>query len=169
MIHAFILLGTLSAMAEPSVEPMAEPAAEPTTGPTVEPRPQPNDAQRAMYDLLKVREAPPTCGALAALSEAPADDLIWLMDHANQPAWVGVRAAHCVLTQHMEEKATVIDTWVTDPDRRGLAILTIGMLDKVSPEHGERIAKKALAGPHAADARKRLIEDANPDLLKLVK
>ncbi len=148
MIHTLILLNTLPVFAEPKV--------------------QPSEAQTAMYDLIKVREAPPTCAALADLSEQPADDLIWLMDHANQPAWVGVRAAHCVLTQHMEEKATIIDTWVTDPKRRGLAILTIGMLDKVPKEHGERIAKKALAGPHAADARKRLIEDANPDLLKLV-
>ena len=164
MIHALILLSTLSATAEPTMEPPGDPTIEPGADPPT----KPNTAQRAMYDLLKVREAPPTCEALAALSEAPADDLIWLMDHANQPAWVGVRAAHCVLTQHMEEKATVIDTWVTDPERRGLAILTIGMLSKIPPEHGTRIAKKALAGPHAADARKRLIEDANPDLLKLV-
>ena len=148
MIHTLILLASFPVMAEPKA--------------------QPSSAQMAMYNLLKVREAPPTCSALADLSAQPADDLIWLMDHANQPAWVGVRAAHCVLTQHLDEKATVIDTWVTDPNRRGLAIMTIGMLSKVPKEHGERIAKIALNGPHAADARKRLIEDANPDLLKLV-
>ncbi len=148
MIHTFILLSSLTIAAEPTV--------------------QPSPAQSAMYDLLQVREDPPTCAALAALSQQPADDLIWLMDHANQPAWVGVRAAYCVLTEHLEEKVTVIDTWVTDPARRGLAIMTIGMLDKVPKAHGERIAKKALAGPHAADAKKRLIENGDPQLMKLV-
>ena len=62
----------------------------------------------------------------------------------------------------------LIDTWVTDPDRRGLAILTIGFLDKLPDQHIERIATKALAGPHAADARKHLSESGNPRLMKLV-
>ena len=140
----------------------------PAAEPTVEPTAQPSSSQSALYDALKGRENPPTCEVLAKLSPQLADDLIWLMDHAKQPAWVGVRAAYCVLTQHADDKATEIDTWVTDPDRRGLAILTIGFLDKLPDQHVERIAAKALAGPHAADARKHLSESGNPRLMKLV-
>ena len=133
-----------------------------------EPTVQPTSSQSALYDALKGREDPPTCEALNALSTQLADDLIWLMDHANQPAWVGVRAAYCVLTQHADDKAAEIDTWVTDPDRRGLAILTIGFLNKLPDAHIERIAAKALAGPHAADARKHLSESGDPKLMNLV-
>ena len=140
-----------------SLAPASEPAVQ-----------KPSHSQSALYDALKGREDPPTCETLATLSPQLADDLIWLMDNANQPAWVGVRAAYCVLTQHADDKALEIDTWVTDPDRRGLAILTIGFLDKMSDKHVERIAAKALAGPHAADARKHLSESGNPKLMKLV-
>ena len=133
-----------------------------------EPAAQPSPSQTALYDALKARENPPTCDALAKLSPQVADDLIWIMDHAYQPAWVGIRAAHCVLAKHADEKAPEIDTWVTDPERRGLAILTIGFLDKMSDAHIERIAAKALSGPHAADARKHLSESGDPKLMKLV-
>jgi len=152
MTPLLILLTSLASAAEPIVKPTVKP----------------NDRQSALYDALKGREDPPTCEALSALSSQLADDLIWLMDNAKQPAWVGVRAAYCVLTQHADEKTHEIDTWVTDPDRRGLAILTIGFLDKMPDEHVERLAAKALAGPHAADARKHLSESGNPRLIKLV-
>ena len=78
------------------------------------------------------------------------------------------RAAYCVLAQHADEKAVEIDSWVTDPARRGLAILTIGFLENMSDHHIERIATKALQGPHAADARKHLLESGEPKLIKLV-
>ena len=133
-----------------------------------EPAAKPSPSQTALYDALKARENPPTCETLAKLSPQVADDLIWLMDHAYQPAWVGIRAAYCVLTKHADEKAPEIDTWVTDPERRGLAILTIGFLNKMSDEQMERIAAKALSGPHAADAHKHLSESGDPKLMKLV-
>ena len=103
-----------------------------------EPTVQPSSSQSALYDALKGRENPPSCESLAALSPQVADDLIWLMDNAHQPAWVGVRAAYCVLTQHAEAKISEIDTWVTDPNRRGLAILTIGFLSKMSESRPRR-------------------------------
>ena len=133
-----------------------------------EPVGKPSPTQLAVYEALKGREDPPTCETLAKLSDQLPDDLIWLMDHANQPAWVGVRAAYCVLTEYADEKAEQIDTWVTDPERRGLAIMTIGFLDKMPDEHMERLAAKALAGPHAADAKKHLSESGDPKLMKLV-
>ena len=132
-----------------------------------EPAVKPSPTQSKLYAALKGRDEPPTCDTLAELSPTVADDLIWLMKHANQPAWVGVRAAYCVLTEHADEKASTIDTWVIDPERRGLAILTIGMLDKMPEAHAARIAAKALSGPLAADARKHLLESSDPEMNKL--
>lgn len=134
-----------------------------------EPVVKPSPTQNALYAALKGRDEPPTCETLATLSPDLAPDLIWLMKHANQPAWVGVRAAYCVLTEYADEQAEIIDTWVTDPERRGLAILTIGMLDKMPEHHAVRIAEKALNGPLAADARKHLLESGDPKLMALVK
>ena len=34
--------------------------------------------------------------ALAALSQDIATDLIWIIDHATQPPWAGIRAARCI-------------------------------------------------------------------------
>jgi hypothetical protein len=148
MTSFLILIGTLAHAAEPVAKPSA--------------------SQSAVYAALKGRDDPPTCESLKAASPDLANDLIWLMKHANQPAWVGVRAAYCVLTEYADEKATTIDTWVVDPKRRGLAILTIGMLDKMPSAHAERIAAKALAGPLSADARKHLLESGDPKLITLV-
>jgi len=156
MTSLLILFSTLAHASEP---------ADPTA---TDPAPKPSPTQSAVYAALQGRHDPPTCESLNSASPDLANDLIWLMKHANQPAWVGVRAAYCVLTEYADEKASVIDTWVVDPERRGLAILTIGMLDKMPHAHAERIAAKALAGPHAADARKHLTESGDPKLMNLV-
>jgi len=116
----------------------------------------PTASQSALYDALKIRDSAPSCESLKAMSEDVATDLIWLVDNATQPPWVGIRAAQCVIREHHEAKATVIQTWVTRADRRGLAILTFGLLDELPAPQAKSLQSTALAGPLAEDAKKHI-------------
>jgi len=130
-------------------------------------RPKPTAEQRALYDALKVRDDGPSCEALAALSQDIASDLIWIVDHATQPPWAGIRAARCILSDHLEAKATDIDAWVVDPSKKGLALLTLSMLDEVPEPAAVRFATLALDGPLADDARSRLVDSVHPAVANL--
>lgn len=116
----------------------------------------PTASQSALYDALKVRDSAPNCESLKTMSEDVATDLIWLVDNATQPPWVGIRAAQCVIREHHEAKATTIQTWVTRADRRGLAILTFGLLDELPAPQAKSLQSTALAGPLAEDAKKHI-------------
>lgn len=131
--------------------------------------PKPTAEQRALYDALKVRDAAPPCDALISLSKDVATDLVWIIDHATQPPWVGIRAARCVLSDHLEAKADEVDAWVVDPSKKGLALLTLSMLDEVPEPQAVRFATLALQGPLADDARTRLIDSAHPAIATLAK
>jgi hypothetical protein len=120
------------------------------------PAPVPTPSQTALYDALKIRDAAPPCASLKPMSKDLATDLIWLVDNASQPPWVGIRAAQCVIREHHEAKAATIQGWVTQPDRRGLAILTFGLLDELPAPQAKTIQEAALAGPLAEDAKKHI-------------
>ena len=130
---------------------------------------KPNAEQRALYDALKVRDAAPPCESLTGMSENVASDLVWLVDNAAQPPWVGIRAATCVLTHHLEAQAAAIDAWVVDPDKKGLALLTLSSLDDVPETAAVRFATLALEGPFADAARARLVDSAHPSVANMVK
>ena len=120
------------------------------------PTPVPTASQTALYDALKVRDSAPPCASLKPMSEDLATDLIWLVDNASQPPWVGIRAAQCVIREHHEAKAATIQMWATQADRRGLAILTFGLLDELPAPQAKTIQAAALAGPLAEDAKKHI-------------
>jgi len=120
------------------------------------PAPVPTPSQTALYDALKIRDAAPPCASLKPMSKDLATDLIWLVDNASQPPWVGIRAAQCVIREHHEAKAATIQAWVTQPDRRGLAILTFGLLDELPAPQAKTLQEAALAGPLAEDAKKHI-------------
>lgn len=122
--------------------------------PVAAPPPPPTVSQRALYDALKPREDAPDCASLGAHSTDLATDLLWLVDHATQPPWVGVRAAQCVIKHHHTDQAERIKTWMTNPEQRGLAILAMGLLDELPKELSAELAQAALAGPLADDAKK---------------
>lgn len=129
--------------------------------------PKPTAEQRALYDALKARDGGPSCDELAALSQDIASDLIWIVDNAKQPPWAGIRAARCILSDHLEAKATDVDAWVVDPSKKGLALLTLSMLDEVPEPAAVRFATLALNGPLADDARARLVDSVHPAVANL--
>ncbi len=127
-----------------------------TTAMATDPTVAPSASQTALYNALKVRDAAPPCDTLKAMSKDVATDLVWLVDNASQPPWVGIRAAQCVIREHHEAKAETIQQWVIQPDTRGLAILTFGLLDELPAPQAKAIRETALAGPLSEDAKKHI-------------
>ena len=125
-------------------------AHEPTEAKPVEPTAN----QEALYAALKPRDGAPDCEALRVHSDDLATDLLGLVDYAPQPPWVGVRAAQCVIKHHHTAQAERIKSWMTSPDKRGLAILAMGLLDELPKELRVELSAAALAGPLAEDAKK---------------
>ena len=136
---------------------------------TPAPPAKPSPTQTALYNALKIRHEAPLCESLAELSDDLANDLVWLVDNAQRPPWVGIRAAQCVVREHTDAKADTIDTWVSDPTYKGVAMLTFGLLDELPEAAAIRFTTIALESPLADEARKRLADSAHPSVVNLVK
>lgn len=128
----------------------------------------PSHTQLALYQALSIRDPAPSCADLAAMSEDPVGDLAWLVEHADQPAWAGMRAATCLLTDHLEASGPVVDGWMSGDQTRGLVILVGNNLDQLPVERALDLAAKGLAGPHAAHLERRLSRSERPELRALV-
>lgn len=125
--------------------------------------PAPTDTQRALYDVLKLRHAPADlCDQLAAQTDDLARDVSFLLDHATQPAWVGTRAAGCLLDAAPTQGVALARTWMVREDRRGLAILTLNKLDALPEPAAVELAQLARRGVLGDDAVPRLRRLATP-------
>jgi len=128
----------------------------------------PNADQAAVYKALLVRHDSPTCDELDAMSADPVGTYGYLVDHAEQPAWVAMRAARCLMVNHSDDAAPRMRQWVTDPALRGLGILTVTNLDLVALDLATQLATLALTdGPDPDGMRKRLQRFDTPELRAL--
>lgn len=128
----------------------------------------PTPEQEAVYRALSVRHDPPSCEALDAMSSAPVETYLYLVQNAQQPAWVSMRAASCLMNAHTEEARPYLEQWVVDPETRGLAILVIGQLDNLPLELATTLATKALTeGPDPEGMQRRIRRLATPELAAL--
>jgi len=132
-----------------------------------QPAPQPSPTQEALYRALVARDSAPACADLAPLSSTLVDDLIFLAENAQQPAWVGVRAAECLLSDHQEAALPVIIGWMGRPDAKGFALLTIEKLDAMPLDRARTLAQAALTGPLAEAMRPRIARLTTPALAAL--
>jgi hypothetical protein len=130
--------------------------------------PKPSAEQMALYQAMKVRDPAPSCEGLVPLSTTLDTDLIWLVDHVQQPPWVGIRAAQCVVSHHADVQADTIEAWMTDPSKMGVAILTLRLLDTLPEPTAIRFATAALAGPLSEKATLRLADSVHPGIKAMV-
>ncbi len=111
------------------------------------------DAARA----LSARDGAFDCAAVEALATDSVALLRELVDHAQNPPWVAMRAADCLVTGHAVEAAADLDAWVVDPERRGLGILVLGRLDVLPEPMAISLAQRAMtAGPNPTSAKRRI-------------
>jgi len=116
---------------------------------------EPTASQLALYTALSGRHADQSCTAVAALSPTPASDLVWLAEHAEQPAWVAIRAAECVLERFAEPAGADITRWMQSEATLGLALTTVGRLDQLPLSVARPALEAGLAGPIADRVRPR--------------
>jgi len=128
----------------------------------------PTPEQQVLYTELKVRDAPKSCALLSAGCADPVADFLFVVEHAEQPPWAGMRAASCLLELHAEAAAPHIGLWLQDPQAKGLALLTLQKLDDMPLTVADGLARAALGGPHADEARTRLAAASRDELRALV-
>ncbi len=129
--------------------------------------PVPTATQQTLYDALVKRHDPPTCDQLDSLSTDIVSDLAWLVDHATQPAWVGLRAAQCLLLAHPVESQAVYQRWLSTDGHRGLAILMTQKADQLPLEVATTLTRTALEGPERLEVQRRLADSDTPELRAL--
>jgi hypothetical protein len=127
----------------------------------------PTAEQTAVYKALGARDPVP-CAEVEALASDPLDALRTVVEHASMPPWAPMRAAHCIATRHAEAARADLLAWVSDEQTRGLALQLLGELDEVDPAVAVDVARAALAGPIADDARARLADSDLAELRALV-
>jgi hypothetical protein len=129
----------------------------------------PTASQEVIYKALSVRDPAPVCAAVEALSETPVADLQFVVNNAAQPPWAGMRAAACLIRGHGGEIQSTLESWVSDDEKLGLAILVLNSVDTLPLDVAVSVAQKALDGPYAAEAKKRLPKSDSPEIQALVK
>jgi hypothetical protein len=117
---------------------------------------------------LTLRHGGPTCDEIDGQSPDPVGDLVWLMDNVHQPPWVGMRAADCLMNNHLTTETERVHTWVANPETKGLALLVLGRLDALPAPLAQSLAKAMLAGPHRSLIAPRLLESAHIELRAMV-
>lgn len=120
-----------------------------------------------VVDALTARHAP-TCAAVEALTEEPVAALLWAVDHVQQPGWVGMRAAQCLVDGHADQVREQLQAWVVDPQLRGLGRLVVAKLDALPEPLALDLAQRALTeGPEPDRTLRTLARARTPALRAL--
>lgn len=119
---------------------MVAQAAPPTWSPTAE--------EQNVYGQLLSRDGSPDCASLDAAMVEPVTTLNAIVEHASEPAWASMRAADCLVALHPWDASESIESWLVDPERRGLAMLVTNQLDLVPAPLAARWEELALRGPN---------------------
>lgn len=122
----------------------------------------------AVVRALSMRD-PVSCARIEALTPAPVDTLLSVVDTVKMPPWAPMRAADCLLERHAIDVEERLDRWVTDPALTGLGRLVLARIDRLPLEVAVPIARRALAeGSDPALARERVLAAARPEVKALV-
>jgi hypothetical protein len=128
---------------------------------------QPTAEESAMITRLSNKDGAPSCTEVEALAAAPTPALQRIVEGVSRPPTVAMRAADCLIIGHSAEITPVLEAWVVDPSRRGLALLVLDRLDKLPPDVALILAKDAMGGPLQDLAVPRISRSTNPDVKAL--
>jgi hypothetical protein len=115
---------------------------------------------------LSQRHMSVSCRELATWVDDPAALFAHIADTTEAPPWMPLRAAGCLMS-YPDQARPLVETWVADPKRAGLADVALTSLDQWPQELATPVAREALSGPHVTLARKRLAASAHPKLQDL--
>ena len=110
----------------------------------------------ATVHALSIKDPPPACEQIEALSPDPVALLLRVVDEIERPPWVAMRAADCLVTRHAPAIEAEMTIWMGDSQKKGLGFLALGHLDAMEPALATRIASAAMAGPYRDEASVRI-------------
>lgn len=108
------------------------------------------------------------CASLGAADDTLYTALVAETDPAIVPSTVPMRAAGCLIELYPQkpELATLLQTWIVDPERQGFAMLVAGRIDLLPVETAVKLAEAAKAGPERV--RTRLLTSTRPEVIAVL-
>ena len=119
---------------------------------------EPTEGQREVIRLLGARDSGVDCAVVAELGQG---GLVEIVEEIEQPPWVGMRAARCLVELHGEAEGTeaVLVRWVSEERWKGLGYLVLNLLDELPEGVAVRVATAAVTvGPDPEGARERVLK-----------
>ena len=111
--------------------------------------PWPDDSpESAVYRAFLPRHPQTTCAEVAQRTPNPVRSLNAVVHGPALPPWVPMRAAACLVDEHLEAGEGEITAWLVDPELLGLARLVQRRLSHMPAPIAQRLEKAAIAGPH---------------------
>lgn len=121
-----------------------------------------------VYRALSARHPAPSCADVEAMTPTPVPTLLRMVDEAQQPPWVPMRAAECLAIGHHADIRDRLEQWVVDPELRGLGLLVLNRLDDLPLDLARDLATRAVQeGPEPEKTRERLRALNTPELQAL--
>lgn len=128
----------------------------------------PTPDEQKLVQALSSHDGPPSCDDLDAMVDDPVASLERVVEHVTMPPWAGMSAARCLIVNHPQSAEPTISQWMDDPEKLGLAKLVLLSVDQLPEPMALDVARVALRGPHAVEARKRLPKSTRPAVRALV-
>ena len=91
-----------------------------------------------------------------------------IVEEVDKPAWVPMRAVACMIEIFPAKSRIDLEAWIIDPNKKGIAFLIAGQIEKIPDQVALSVIKKGLQGPHAVDIRTRLEKLNDPRLQSLL-
>ncbi|MEZ4322627.1 MAG: hypothetical protein R3F61_34490 [Myxococcota bacterium] len=124
----------------------------------------PSPEEQQLVRVLSSRDGALPCAELEALVPEPVRSLENIVEHVEMPPWAPMTAAACLVEHHAEDRPELLASWVTDPDKKGLARLVFNRLHLLEPERAEALVEAGSKGPYRADLRAALLRAPDPAL-----
>jgi hypothetical protein len=105
-------------------------------------------AEKLVYMAFLPRHPTQSCDEVTADLSAPAATLDTVVHGPSLPPWVPMRAATCLVDQHLQDGEKAITGWLEDPKMLGLARLVMRRLADMPAPIAKRLETAALRGPH---------------------
>ncbi len=116
----------------------------------------PSEADETIYAALSVREMDQACDEVAALVDDPLSSFRAVVEHADMPAWAGLRAATCIARLYPVEARADVLAWVGSQQTKGFALTVVGLVDELDEDLAVALAQAAVAGELSSDLAPRL-------------
>ena len=111
--------------------------------------------EATIREQLSHRESQISCADLKG--EHLHKALIAIVESDDQPPWLPMRAAQCLIELYPKEAETSLISWMHDSKKKGLAFMIAGQCHKLPPKTQKKVIEAGLSGPFASDVRNRLI------------